>query len=158
MRLNKLKFTDLELLKKIHSMYSDQYLNRGDQKERFYIPIDCDEIAKRMGVDAELVFQRLYSHLEKKFGYTNEDNSKIHLFAFVIGDKKHCINYPYLCAILANMEDEKKELRITQIIAISAIVISLLGLFIRPNTAFDYLKNTYSTLAVTSEQTSEEIK
>ncbi len=127
-RKNKLKFTDLELLKTIHSMYGSDYLNRGDSDECFYIPIKCDDIAKKMKVDVELVFQRLYNHLEKRHGYKNDDGSNVHFFAWKIGDKMCFINYPYLSAILSHMEDEKFELRITQVIAITAVVIALVAL------------------------------
>ncbi len=128
MKKPSLHFTDLELLKTIQKEYVEAYLGRGDQKERFYIQIDCKLIAEKMKVDKELVFQRLYTHLEKRHGYKNDDGSNVHFFALRVGDKINCINYPYLCAILANMEDEKKELRITQIFAVVSIVISIIAL------------------------------
>ena len=107
MKKPSLNFTDLKLLKTIQREYKDAYLNRGEQKERFYIPIDCKHIAEKMNVDSELVFQRLYTHLEKRYGYKNEDDSRVHFFGLNVGDKIHCINYPYLCAILADLKDEK---------------------------------------------------
>ena len=128
MKKPSLNFTDLRLMKTIQKEYADVYLNRGDQKERFYIQIECDSIAKKMNVDSELVFQRLYSHLEKKYGYKNDDGSRVHFFGLMVGDKKHCINYPYLCAVLADLKDEKKELRITQALAVASIVISIVAL------------------------------
>ncbi len=128
MKKPSLNFTDLKLLKTIQREYKDAYLNRGEQKERFYIPIDCKHIAEKMNVDSELVFQRLYTHLEKRYGYKNEDDSRVLFFGLNVGDKKHCINYPYLCAVLANMKDEKRELRITQALAIISIVISIFAL------------------------------
>jgi hypothetical protein len=120
MKKPSLNFTDLKLLKTIQKEYANSYFNRGKQKERFYTQIDCNLIAKKMMVDEELVFQRLYTHLEKRYGYKNDDGSNIHFFALKAGDKTHCINYPYLCAVLANMKDEKKELRITQAIAFTS--------------------------------------
>lgn len=130
MKKPSLNFTDLRLMKTIQKEYADAYLNRGDRKERFYIQIECDHIAKKMNVDSELVFQRLYSHLEKKYGYKNDDGSRVHFFGLMVGDKKHCINYPYLCAVLADLKDEKRELRITQALAIVSVVISIFALFI----------------------------
>lgn len=131
MRKPSLNFTDLRLMETIQREYADAYLNRGDQKERFYIQIECDHIAQKMNVaDKDLVFQRLYSHLEKKYGYKNDDGSRSHFFGLMVGDKKHCINYPYLCAVLADLKDEKKELRITQALAIASVVISIFALFI----------------------------
>lgn len=113
-------------MRTIQKIYANAYSNRQDQN--FYIEIDCKHIAKKMKVDNELVFQRLYSHLEKKYGYTNADQSYVHFFSLTVGDKKHCINYPYLCAALSDLEGERKELRITQAFAIVSAIISIIAL------------------------------
>lgn len=126
MKLIKLQFTDFYLLKTIYEMYKDDYLKRENNKTLFYIPIDCELVAKKMNVDAELVFQRLNFHLNKRYGYKQDDGSRVEFFAMKVDNVMHCINYPYLCSVLADMADNKKELRITQIISIAAIIISIL--------------------------------
>ncbi|MFA4993866.1 MAG: hypothetical protein WC521_00980 [Bdellovibrionales bacterium] len=126
-----LTFSDYFLLNTIQKMYEGDYINRDNNKTAFYIRIDCEVIAKFMNVDPEMVFQRLYYHLNKKYGYTENDKTKVEFFAFEIGGVRHCINYPYLCAVLATMEDDQKELRNTKRLAWASLVISILGIFVQ---------------------------
>lgn len=59
-------------MRTIQKIYANAYSNRQDQN--FYIEIDCKHIAKKMKVDNELVFQRLYSHLEKNMDTQTQIN------------------------------------------------------------------------------------
>ncbi|MGE4312896.1 MAG: hypothetical protein AB7E85_01330 [Pseudobdellovibrionaceae bacterium] len=153
---NKLCFTDLMLLNALQRMYENDFAKKQNDKTGFYVPIDCKRLAEEMKVDAEMVFQRLNFHLNKKYSYKQDDGSKVEFFAFEIGGIKHCINYPYLCAILAQMEDDQKELRHTKIIAIIAIVISVLGLFVGTEVFSDIAQDAYSRIVQAIEQPSQE--
>lgn len=127
---NELCFTDLELLETLQSLYKNDFLGNQSEKSSFYIPIDCKRVAHEMKVNAEMVFQRLNYHLNKQYSYKQDDGSRVEFFAFEIGGIRHCINYPYLCAILAQIKDSKKELFYTKIFASLSLIISIIGLII----------------------------
>ena len=65
------------------------------------------EIAKILNVDADIVFGRLYYHLNEKFSYKHDDGSKVEFFALHVGDESHCINFPYLASVLADLQEKK---------------------------------------------------
>lgn len=154
---NTLCFTDLELLNTVQSLYESDFVKGRNDKTHFYIPIDCKYVAQEMKVDAEMVFQRLNFHLNKKYSYKQDDGSKVEFFAFEVGGVKHCINYPYLCAILAQMEDDQKELRHTKIIAIIAIVISVIGLFMGTEVFSDIAQDAYSRIVQSIAHSPQEV-
>ncbi|MCP4020635.1 MAG: hypothetical protein GY729_02230 [Desulfobacteraceae bacterium] len=137
MSRKKLNFTDLQLLETIQSEYADAYLERIQNKSNnpnnsmVYLPIDLDKIAKKLGLpNGEPIFQRLYRHLEKKYGYKNSDGTQCAFFTPVAGEDKNCVSFAHLCAIVASLKDEQKDLKITRWIAIAglctAIVIPIL--------------------------------
>jgi len=136
--MNKFTFTDLELLETIQKEYADDYLKSmndaklGLKNTRFYIPIDCKKIAQKMKVEEDIIFNRLYFHLNKKYSYKDEiDKNKIvYFFTFnELKDAKRCINYGYLCSVLADLKDNRKQEYITRAIAIVSILISIIALF-----------------------------
>ena len=132
-----LKFTDLKLLHTIEELYSNAYLSqKGKQNTtaqnigKFqYVEIDCKKIAKKLHTDADIVFERLNFHLNKKYQYKQNDDSCVPLFYFGaknICNGKHCIRFPYLCAILAHLEEEQRTQNLTLCISIISIIISIL--------------------------------
>ena len=40
------------------------------REEKYIVPIDCEEVAKELNADAELVFSRLYYRLNQEYGYS----------------------------------------------------------------------------------------
>lgn len=128
MSRKKLNFTDLQLLETIQAEYADAYLERIQSKSAnsnnsmVYLPIDLDEIAKKLGLpNGEPVFQRLYRHLEKKYGYKNADGTQCAFFTPVAGQEKNCVSFAYLCAIIASLKDDQRDLKITRWIAIAGL-------------------------------------
>ena len=65
--------TDLAILEEIYKEYYSVYASfqkgGGDRESKIYVPIVCGDIAKKLNVDSDIVFGRLYYHLEKKYGY-----------------------------------------------------------------------------------------
>ncbi len=121
--------TDLEILHIIHDTYYTDFIRYSTDESirdtKIYVPIDIDKIAKMLKVDGDIVFGRLYYHLNKKYGYTNDDGSKVLFFSPVIGKNKHCINFPYLSSVLANLNYTNKKYRTATIIAIISLLISI---------------------------------
>ncbi|MGL4713256.1 MAG: hypothetical protein ACRCWP_12090, partial [Shewanella sp.] len=96
--------TDLEVLERIYSKYYQDFTEYEDDENirasKIYVPISCDEIAKKLKVDGDIVFGRLYYHMEKKYGYKQSDGSNVHFFAFRVGKESHCVNFPLLSSVL----------------------------------------------------------
>ena len=103
--------TDREIIRAIHKRYYDAFgrFDRSspepERSSKIYVPIDCEVIAKELEVDPDIVFGRLYYHLNKKYGYEKPDGSKVELFAFAIGKDRHAVNFPLLSAVLAELEE-----------------------------------------------------
>src|SRR6266496_1199607 len=97
--------TDLEILNAIYELYYDEFTDYdrdpGSRDSKVFVPIDCDDIASDLGVDADIVFGRLYYYLEKKHRMKADDGSIVSLFVLVAGPDKHCVHFPYLASVLS---------------------------------------------------------
>lgn len=123
--MNKLP-TDLEILDHIYKTYTDDFrkypIDDSDRSALIYVPIDVQRIAESLKTNPQVLFGRLYYHLDQKYGYTQDDDTKVHLFAFKVGKDLHCINYPYLAAIVSEKRTEHKR----NLSALSLSIISLI--------------------------------
>lgn len=123
--MNKLP-TDLEILDHIYITYADDFqkysINDQGRSALIYVPIDVQRIAGSLEANPQVLFGRLYYHLDQKYRYTQDDNSKVHLFAFKVGKDLHCINYPYLAAIVSEKRTEHKR----NMLALSLSILSLI--------------------------------
>lgn len=126
--------TDLKILNIIYNSYYNEFSSFDEEsptrKTKIYVPIDIQAVADKLNVDGDVIFGRLYYHLEKKHGYTNEDNSKVAFFSLRIGDSSHCVNFPYLASILAELLDNQKKYKISTIIAFISLGVSIISLLI----------------------------
>ncbi|MCS2609287.1 hypothetical protein [Halomonas dongshanensis] len=124
--------TDLEILNTIYRMYYSDFsaFERGDgsRASKIYVPIDCKEIAGRLKVDPDIVFGRLYYHLEKRYGYKKDDGSNVHFFAFKVGSDSKCVNFPLMTSVLAGLRQEKRKFWIGTAIAVLALIVSTVSL------------------------------
>lgn len=54
------------------------------------------------------MFGRLYYHLEHKYGYKQKNGAAVHFFAHSLGvgeDRElHCVNFPYMASVLAELQ------------------------------------------------------
>ena len=114
--------TDSEILRCIFEMYEGQYPTSGDPS----LPIDARAVAARLKCPPEMVFGRLYHDMGHRFRYMDGD-VRTALFELAVGSKRHCVNFPYLVAVLAGMEAEHRRDRWTRGLAILALVIACLS-------------------------------
>jgi hypothetical protein len=126
--------TDYEVLNAIYERYYKTFAGySADAPERaakIYVPIDIRDVAAHLGVDGNIVFGRLYYHLERKFGYKNDDGSSVHFFTLGVGDDRHCVNFPLLGSVLAGLrEDRRKDLWAIWL-AITSLIISIVSIVI----------------------------
>jgi hypothetical protein len=124
--------TDRDVLRCIYSMYGSSYPGtkpgqvRGENDP--YVPIDVRAVASHLETQPELLFGRLYYHLDAKHRYQQEGGASVHLFLLNVQDKGHSVHFPYLSDILAGHEYEHRKLFWSMVFSVSALLISLASL------------------------------
>lgn len=94
------------------------------------VPVDIGAIAKHFGVDVDIVFGRLYYHLERKFGYAKSDGSKVHFFTLRTGTDVECVNFPLMTSVLAGLHEEHRKHLWAIWIAIGSLIIAIASLIV----------------------------
>lgn len=126
--------TDRRILKAIHDRYYADFASYskggGSRSSKIYVPIDCEVIAQEFETDPDIIFGRLYYHLDKKYGYTMDDGSKVHLFSLKTGDDDHTVNFPLLAAVLAEHEQSYYRFLLPLWVSALALVISVVSFVI----------------------------
>lgn len=126
--------SDLQILKKIYSDYYNAFASYSetepDRSAKIYVPIDIDKLAEYFKVDGDIIFGCLYHHLEKKYGYKDDHGSLVSLFARYVGNDKHCINFPYMGSVLADLMNTNKQYWIATYIAVFSLLISVGSLIV----------------------------
>lgn len=124
--------TDLEILNTIYHLYNSTFVafeeDDGTRDSKIYVPIDCKKVASKLKVDPDIVFGRLYYHLEKQYGYKKDDGSNVHFFALKVGNDSTCVNFPLMTSVLASLRHERKKFWIGTVIAVFALIISAVSL------------------------------
>ena len=122
--------TDLKILNAIYNSYYSTFesfdKDKPTRSNKVYVPIDVDKIGKELSVDGDIIFGRLYYHLNNKFAYEDE-KGKVHFFAIKIGSDKHCIQFPYMASILADLRRENRKYRTATTIAVISLMISIVS-------------------------------
>lgn len=123
--------TDLEILNTIYRLYYSDFVAFDDDDDertrdsKVYVPIDCVRIANELKVDRDIVFGRLYSHLNNLYSY---EQGNIKLFTSVHGENLRCIHFPLMSSVLASLRQERSKFLISTLIASLALIISLISL------------------------------
>jgi hypothetical protein len=128
--------SDLKILSLIYKLYYEEFKNymqsddvQNGRVSKIYVPINCKMIAKELDVDGDIVFGRLYYHLEHKYGYKQEDGTKVHFFTLGVETDRHCVNFPLLASVLAGLEDESRKFQIATYTSALAVVVAVIALF-----------------------------
>lgn len=126
--------TDRRILKAVYDRYYSDFTSftkgDGSRSSKIYVPIDCKVIAKEFDIDPDIIFGRLYYHLDKKHGYTKDDGTKVHLFAHKVGDDIHAVNFPLLAAVLAEHEQSYYRFLLPLGLSVLALAISVISLVV----------------------------
>ncbi len=126
--------TDRLLLKEIYNIYYPEFCNYDknpdSRNNKIHVPIDCEMIAKRVNLEPDIVFGRLYYHLDRKYGYKKDDGSVVHLFAKKVGDDWRTRNFLMLSAVLAELEQSYYRFTVPLFLSSMALVISIASYFI----------------------------
>ncbi len=103
-------WTDRYVLQCIFDMYRSSYPGAKtascSRENDPYVSIDVAAIARKLDCNPELLFGRLYYHLDRKYRYKQEDGALDALFHIQVGDKRHAVQFPYLASILAGLNQE----------------------------------------------------
>ena len=83
-----------------------------------------------MGVDVDIIFGRLYYHLEKKYSYKRQDGSRVCLFTPVAGKDRNCVNFPLMASVLADLRRKNRKYKIGIIIAVLTVIISIIAIVV----------------------------
>jgi hypothetical protein len=126
--------TDREVLRCIYDMYESSYPEVPPGETRGandpYLPIDVRALAAKLGCKPELLFGRLYYHLDAKHRYKQENGAVVGLFHLNIQGKGHSVHFPYLAAILAGHEQEYRKLFWSIALSVLALVVSVVSLVV----------------------------
>ncbi|HEY2865363.1 MAG TPA: hypothetical protein VGK37_17220 [Casimicrobiaceae bacterium] len=124
--MNKLP-TDRYVLERIFRMYESAYPGPKGASERGendpYVAIDVHAIAKELGCNPELLFGRLYYHLDQKYRYKQDNGPTVSLFELKVGSKRHAVQFPDLASILAGFNQEFRRYVLT--LAVSCLSLGL---------------------------------
>lgn len=124
--------TDLEILETIYDECYDRFAsfdkNNPDRSAKIFVPFDLKGIANKLNVDGDIIFGRLYYHLNKKYGYRKDNNSTVSVYATIGGDG-HSINMPLAASIIASLRQEKNKFWIATTIAVASLIISIISFF-----------------------------
>ena len=123
--------TDLELLEEIYRRYLETYVAYSDENPgrstKLYVPIDVKVLAAHFETDADIIFGRLYYHMEQKYGFTDPEGSKVPFFAVRVGSDKHAIQFPLLASILASLREEQNRYLWATWLSIAALALSVVS-------------------------------
>src|SRR5690554_1535702 len=131
--MSKMKIpTDLKILELIYEASYDRFASydkdNPDKSAKIFVPFDLEEIAVKLNVDGDIIFGRLYYHLNKKYGYRNPNGSTVSVYTTIQNDG-HSINMPLVASIIAGLRQEKNKFWIATTISVVALIISIISFF-----------------------------
>lgn len=126
--------TDERLLRAIYKRYLDSFSAwSGENRTRatkVWVPVDIEALAKRFRCDEDLIFGRLYYHLNDRYGAQGSPEDRVSFFSIRVGQDRHCVNFPLLASVLADLQDQRKRFIISTRLAGLSLVISAISILI----------------------------
>ncbi|ELW3045003.1 hypothetical protein ACRCO3_28305 [Pseudomonas aeruginosa] len=129
--------TDLVILRLIYKLYYEEFKNfsieagvENGRKSKIFVPIDCKLIATQLKVDADIVFGRLYYHMEEKYGYRRDDGSKVAFYTSLEGEANRCVNFPMLASVLAGLEEENSKAQTAIYLSLFATAVAIIAVVV----------------------------
>ena len=126
--------TDLQILEAIYKRYYEtfvKYSKEGHSRSaKNYVPINIKQLADDLKVDGDIIFGRLYYHLEKKHGYRQDDGTSVSFFSLGVGGDTHCVNFPLAASVLADLKDQARKYNIATWIAVGSLIIAIVSFVI----------------------------
>jgi len=125
--------TDLDILSDIYERYYDAFTKYSAQDKirsaKILVPIDIKEIADGLNVDVDIVFGRLYYHLNKKYSYCQPNGSRVDFFTLAAGSDPNCV-FPLLASVLAGLRDQARKDSTATCIAVGSLIVAFISMVI----------------------------
>lgn len=116
--------TDRKILEFIYKTYYQEFWEFSNENQtrvtKNFMPVDISKVARHFNTDDDIIFGRLYHHLDNKYGYMSDDGLRVPFYTEVAGENKRCINFPLLASVLAGLQEDHRRFRNTTIITILA--------------------------------------
>ncbi len=126
--------TDQVLLSEIYNRYlkdfSDWTEENKTRTNKIWVPIDVQRMGKKFRCDPDLIFGRLYYHMNEKYGSSTGDGHDVNFFNTFIGQDRHVVNFPLLTSVLADLQDERKKFVVSTRLAALSLVVSAISIAI----------------------------
>lgn len=125
--------SDYVILRTIYDMYYDEFTRfeagAGWRLSKVFVPVDFEKVARRLEIDGDIVFGRIYYYLDNKYSYEymyQGKMRKVSLFTMEMeGDNRKQINFPMLASILAGLHETNTKQNLTIGIAAVSLLVSI---------------------------------
>ncbi|MCI4644632.1 MAG: hypothetical protein MRY64_07610 [Hyphomonadaceae bacterium] len=126
--------TDERMLAEIYRRYLRVFSDFSDENKtraaKIWVPIDIEALAKRFRTDPDLIFGRLYYHMNEKYGSSTGDGDRVNFFNIRLGQDRHCVNFPLLTSVLSDLQDDKKRFVVSARLAGLSLIVSAASILI----------------------------
>lgn len=124
--------TDQTLLSEIYKRYLKDFSDWSEENKtrvtKIWVPIDIDSLAKKFRCDPDLIFGRLYYHMNEKYGSSTGDGQDVNFFNMRLANDRHVVNFPLLTSVLADLQDNRKKFIVSTRLAALSLVVSALSI------------------------------
>lgn len=124
--------TDETLLATIYQRhlkaFSDWSEDNKTRVAKIWVPIDIDALGKKFRCDPDLIFGRLYYHMNEKYGSSTGDGQDVNFFNMRLANDRHVVNFPLLTSVLADLQDNRKRFIISTRLAALSLVVSAISI------------------------------
>ena len=124
--------TDETLLAVIYRQYLQTFSEWTDENKtrvtKIWVPIDVDALGRRFRCDPDLIFGRLYYHMNEKYGSKTGDGQEVNFFNMRLANDRHVVNFPLLTSVLADLQDNRKRFIISTRLAALSLVVSAISI------------------------------
>ena len=126
--------TDERMLAEIYRRYLRTFSDFSDENRtrtaKIWVPIDIEALARRFRSDPDLIFGRLYYHMNEKYGSSMGDGDRVNFFNMRLGQDRHCVNFPLLTSVLSALQDDKKRFIVSTRLAGLSLIVSSVSILI----------------------------
>ena len=124
--------TDLQIVEEIYRRHYDEFSRHSRELKvrdtKVYVPIRVKELADHFGVDGDIIFGRLYYHLEPKYGFKKGDGSEVRFFDIQLQEDRHVVQFPLLAAVVADLRDKRRKHLIATWLSVVALIFSAVSI------------------------------
>ena len=89
-----------------------------------FVAVNLHHIAGHLACPPEIVFGRLYFHLNYKYSYKKEDDAHVSFFDLNFQNRGHCVQFPLLTSVLASLEEDNRRQSWALGLSIAAVIAS----------------------------------